>query len=64
LARAEEGLLSDGKDVNLADPSLIVDEKAVLANVVITIEVPGAEAKVPTEPLIVRSTSSARSSRT
>jgi plastocyanin len=48
-----KGCCPEGKNVNLVDPRLLVGEQGGIANVVVTIEVPGAKAEPPKEPLVV-----------
>jgi plastocyanin len=46
-----KGCCPPGKQVNARDPSLLVDDSNGLANVVVSIEVPGAKLEPPAEPL-------------
>lgn len=45
--RQAEGCCPPGATVDTTDPSFLIDEKLGLANVVITVTVPGVEVKVP-----------------
>lgn len=49
-AEQAKGCCPDGKTVDNVDPTLVIGEGDGIANVVITVEVPGAELKAPTEP--------------
>lgn len=49
----QKGCCPDGENVVLADPSLLVDPKGGIANVVVTIEVEGAKAEPAKEPLVI-----------
>ncbi len=46
-----KGCCPPGKQVNSKDPQLLVDSSAGIANVVVTIEVPGAKVEVPKDAL-------------
>lgn len=50
-AEQAKGCCPAGKEVDAKDPSLVIDEKGGLANAVVTIDVAGAELKVPEEAL-------------
>lgn len=47
---AAKGCCPEGEHVDSADPSLIIAEDGGLANVVVTIDVPGAKLTVPEKP--------------
>jgi len=48
-----EGCCPDGKMPVLTDPTLLIDEKGHIANVVVTIEVEGAAVEPAKEPLVI-----------
>ncbi len=48
--RQAEGCCPPGQKVDAVDPSFLVDEKLGIANVVVTVSVPGVEVKVPEAP--------------
>ncbi len=48
-----EGCCPEGKLPVLTDPTLLIDEKGNLANVVVTIEVEGAKIEPAKEPLVI-----------
>ncbi len=52
-AKASENCTDDGADVDPTNRSLIIHKDGGLANVVVTIEVKGAEVKVPEDPIEV-----------
>ncbi len=47
---AAKGCCPDGEHVNAEDPTLLIAEDGGLANVVVTVDVPGAVLKVPEKP--------------
>lgn len=49
----QKGCCPGGENVVLADPSLLIDPKGGIANVVVTIEVEGAKAEPQKEPLVI-----------
>lgn len=52
-AEQSKGCCAEGKSVDAKDPSILIGAGDGLANVVITVDVPGAELKAATEPLHV-----------
>jgi plastocyanin len=46
-----KGCCAAGKEVDSRDPSMVIADDGAIANVVITVDVPGAECKPPAEPL-------------
>lgn len=52
-AEQQHGCCPDGRTVNAIDPTLVIDEKLGIANVLVTIEVPGAKLVVPETPFEV-----------
>lgn len=49
----QKGCCPEGKSVNVLDPTLILDEKGGIANVLVTIEANGAELVVPKDPIVL-----------
>ena len=49
----EKGCCPDGSAVALGDPTLLIDPKGGIANVVVTIEVEGTKAEPAKEPLVI-----------
>jgi plastocyanin len=47
----QKGCCPEGKSVNVADPSLLVDDKGGLANVLVIVEVSGAKLDPPKDPI-------------
>jgi plastocyanin len=47
----QKGCCPEGKSVNVTDPSLLVDEKGGLANVLVIVDVPGAKVEPPKDPI-------------
>jgi plastocyanin len=52
-AEQQKGCCPDAKPVNVIDPSLVIDDKNGLANVLVTVEVPGAKIEVPKTPFVL-----------
>lgn len=48
-----QGCCPDGKDVNATDPRLVIDEKNGIANVLVTIAVPGVKCEPAKTPIVV-----------
>ena len=52
-ADAAKGCVEDGHEVDATDRSLLISDKGGIANAVVTIEVKGAEVKVPEESIMM-----------
>lgn len=52
-AEQQKGCCPDGKGVNATDPTLVIDEKLGIANVLVTIDVPDAKVEAPKEPFVI-----------
>lgn len=52
-AKTAEGCTKDGAKVDATDPSLVLDSKAGIRNVVVMVEVAGAPPKAPERPVVL-----------
>lgn len=52
-AEQTKGCCPGDKSVNVTDPSLVIDDKNGLANVLVTVEAPAAKVEVPAAPFVL-----------